>query len=205
MLTLDEMHECITTYLRDGGYEDGVWMPSVKYDTGASTRFPVYGITYSNTAVPMVPPSAKLEIAEGWTLCGGMEHGDREILPKIWLKDNNQTRVWYTEVANKQDLLQYLQSRFPTGQVLADTRKAANVAIQATRRRAEQEILYDTAVRECVLDEHVKTLVESSVQTLVARGLSLQIYPKLKERLLHHLTIKLSAAVSRDLDAVSQE
>jgi len=92
MLTLDEMHECITTYLRDGGYEDGVWMPSVKYDTGASTRFPVYGITYSNTAVPMVPPSAKLEIAEGWTLCGGMEHGDREILPKIWLKDNNQTR-----------------------------------------------------------------------------------------------------------------
>ena len=203
MLTIDEMHDCITTYLREGGYADGVWKPSPKYDTRASTRFPVYGITYSNIATPLIPSAVKLEITEGWTLCGGMEHGDSEVSPKIWLQDNIQSRVWFTEVKSKPDLLQYLESKFPTGQALADSIKTANIAMQAIRFRADQELLYDKTVKECVSDQRVQLLVESTVETLVSRGLNIQIYPKLKDCLLHHLSVSLQVAVTRDLKAVA--
>ena len=203
MLTIDEMHDCVTTFLREGGYADGVWKPGPKYDTRASTRIPVYGITYSNTATPLIPSAVKLEITEGWILRGGMEHGDSEVSPKIWLQDNSRGRVWFTEVKSKSDLLQYLESKFPTGQALANSVKTANVAMQATRFRAEQEILYDNTVKECISDQHIQLLVEATVETLVCRGLSIQIYPKLKDSLLHHLSARLQEAVTRDLEAVT--
>ena len=191
MLTIDEMHACITTFLRDGGYEEGVWMPSPKYDSRVSNFSPVYGMTYSNNSVPMIPSASRLEITEGWI------NGDREVKPKIWLKDNNQTRIWYTEVSSEADLLQYMQSRFPTGQALVEVVNAATIASQATRLRAEQEIHYDNTVKECILDDKVKSLVDASVQAMVDRGLTLEIYPKLRERFMHHLSIKLRDEVAR--------
>ena len=153
----------------------------------------MYGITYSNTAVPLIPAAINLEITEGWT--AGNPHQD--VLPKIWLRDNNQARIWFTEVASTQDLLQYMQSKFPTGPALASAINAANIATQATRFRAEQEILYDSVVKESILDQHVESLVGSAVQELASRGMSIELYPKLRDRLLHHLSIKLREALAQ--------
>ena len=186
MWTIDEMHECIVTYLREGGYPDNVWTPGVKYDTGASTCIPVFGMTFT------LPPTSQLVITEGWTL--ETERGNTDILPKVCLGDNNQTRLWYTEIRSRHDLVQYLQSKLPT----AESIKASNIALEATRLRNEQQTLYETAVKECVLDSHVNALVSSTMKEVLSRGLNQEIFPKLKERLVHHLTIKL-------LDAVQQQ
>ena len=63
-----------------------------------------------------------------------------------------------------------MQSKFPTGQALEDSIRASNITLEATWLRNEQQILYETAVQQCVRDNHVKTLFSSTMAEASTRG-----------------------------------
>jgi hypothetical protein len=198
LLSIDEMHECIAGYLREAGYEEGAWTWSGKYDTGMSTRITVHGMSYTNAA-GLVPSSAQMmKIQEGWTRHGGMEFGSVDVLAEIWLQDNNRQAFDYARIESKEALLQYMRSRFPAGEALVEAMRTATVAQRAMQLRAEQEALNDSIVRNCCISsERLKSLVEDALQNAAARGLDQRTFPKLKERLTHHLTSQIRDAVAR--------
>jgi len=203
MLYIDEIHACITTFLTKGGYNlEKDWNISAKYDTNASTRIIVHGMTFTNNLVPLVPAYKYIKVVEAWELCGGMEHGTTYIQATIWMipEDASKGKTNFSYIENEEQLLGYLQTHFPTGEHIATHMQAARMAIIARQIEAAEATLNDRKAVACVKDEDIQFILLAIVHNAVSSGLSAANHPPLKERILSNLQERIKDVFARDFD-----
>ena len=200
MLTIDDIHTCFTAFFKGHDDIEKNWSISAKYDTSASTRIPVYGMTFYNKSNPLIPAFSEIKVAEGWELRGGMEHGTMNIEASIWTSEHNHGTTNFSYIENKDKLLGYLRTHIPLGEHHVAQIQASNLVLATQKRMAEEAALNAKKVDECVRDEDIQLLLNTIVTNAVSSGLSTSTYPQLKQQIALTLNRRIEKLPAADFD-----
>lgn len=191
-MNIQDMRDCVYKHLEAGGHNMAAWRVSAPYDTHASTRAPVYAVSFQCDDVDL-PSPRYLVVREGWELRGGMEHGTHLVSAMISMGGS------YFDVDTEQDLQNWLSKHVPVGPELSRLISDRRAAEQA--KAAEQRALSE-ALQACIRDDAVDRLVDSVIADVRRHPLPLPLLPLLRTRVVDELNARVRRRLQVAFDAL---
>jgi len=205
MVTIDDMQQCITTFLHEGGYvhnQRDVWTDTGKFDSKLSTLTTVHRIKFTNNFPGIFTQYSSITITEAWVFQS--YRGCDEWPAKIQLDKGIHT-IKTSTIKSIQSLSDFLRENFPTGTALSSETDPIKRQIEAESDRQQK---LDSNIRKtnsCIDDGVVLRFIQTLVAQLKSNQINSQTFPDVKHAFKDLLHSKIDKWIDIHFDSLLVE